>query len=63
VLQNPLLSQRHIFRLDEIEKLGKFRLYVPMLRSLVPVGERINKLRWADTMEKSRLTVQDLKSF
>jgi len=49
------------FRLDEIEKLNKFRVFIPMLRSLVPIGERIDKHRWVDTMEKSRLTVQDLK--
>ena len=57
------LPYREALRVQEIMKLESFGCFQPMERRLVPLGCRVFKHLWVDTADKSRLTLQDRKSY
>jgi len=60
---NQLLPGRHELRVAEITKLTGFGCFEPYPYRLVSSEARIYRPLWVDTPNKSRLTLQDKRSF
>ena len=63
------LDMAHLFgararhRQEEIDKLTRMGAYIPVLLSDAPDKSRVFPYLWVDTESKSRLTIQDRKSY